>query len=288
MNHFNCLIAALLLGPLLSLGGAAQGQPAIRMYVFDAGTLESDPARYQLKPDEVKATQLAMTAFLIVHPRGTLMWDTGGVADDTWTPTGGPVRKRILLSDYRERPVVVRQSLVAQLASAGYQPSLITYLSLSHYHWDHVANANLFAGATWLVRKVEREAMFPERLPEVAQPSTFAALRSSKVKEIDTDEFDVFGDGTVLIVATPGHTPGHQSLYVKLVNTGGVVLAGDLYHYPEERSLNRLPTADVNVNETKLSRERVEAFLSRTRSQLWIQHDLTAAQGWKKAPAYYD
>jgi N-acyl homoserine lactone hydrolase len=287
MRRFSCLLTALFLAPLLSVGGVAQ-DARVRLYVFDAGTLESDPARYQLKPDEVKTTQLAMTAFLIVHPRGTLMWDTGGVADDTWTPNGRPVSKRILLSDYRERPVVVRQSLVAQLAAAGYQPAQITYLSLSHYHWDHVANANLFAGATWLVRKVERDAMFPEKVPEVAQPSTFAALRSSKVKEIDTDEFDVFGDGSVVILAMPGHTPGHQGLYVKLANTGGVVLAGDLYHYPEERSLQRLPTADVNVNETKLSRERLEAFLSRTRSQLWIQHDFTAAQGWRKAPAYYD
>jgi glyoxylase-like metal-dependent hydrolase (beta-lactamase superfamily II) len=288
MRPLSCLIAALFLTPLLGAGGVAQEQARIRLYVFDAGTLESDPARYQLKPDEVKATQLAMTAFLIVHPRGTLMWDTGGVADDTWTPTGGPVSKRILLSDYRQRPVVVRQPIGAQLAAAGYQPAQITYLSLSHYHWDHVANANLFAAATWLVRKVERDAMLPERPPEVAQPSTFALLRSSRVKEIDTDEFDVFGDGSVVILAMPGHTPGHQGLYVKLANTGGVVLAGDLYHYPEERSLRRLPTADVNVNDTRLSRERLEAFLSRTRSQLWIQHDLSAARSWRKAPAYYD
>jgi N-acyl homoserine lactone hydrolase len=287
VRSFSCLIAALLLTPLLGAGGS-QGQADIRLYVLDAGTLESDPARYQLRPDEVRATQLAMTAFLIVHPRGTLMWDTGGVADDTWTPTGQPVAKRILLSDYRERPVVVRQSIAGQLAAAGYQPAQITYLALSHYHWDHVANANLFAGATWLVRKMERDAMLPEQPPQVAQPSTFAALRSSRVKEIDTDEFDVFGDGGVVIVATPGHTRGHQSLYVKLANTGGIVLAGDLYHYPEERSLRRLPTADVDVNETRLSRARLEAFLSRTRSQLWIQHDLTAAQSWRKAPAYYD
>ena len=288
MRPFRCAIAALILAPLLVTAGITQGQARVRLYVFDAGTLESDPARYQLKPAEVRATQLAMTAFLIVHPRGTLMWDTGGVADDTWTPTGGPVSKRILLSDYRERPVMVRQSIAAQLASAGYQPAQITYLALSHYHWDHVANANLFAGATWLVRKAERDAMLPERLPEVAQPSTFAALRSSRVKEIDTDEFDVFGDGSVVILAMPGHTPGHQGLYLKLANTGGLVLSGDLYHYPEERSLQRLPTAEVNVNDTRLSRERLEMFLSRTRSQLWIQHDLTAAQSWRKAPAYYD
>lgn len=288
MRSFSCLVAALFLTPLLSVGGVAQDQARIRLYVFDGGTLESDPARYQLRPDEVKATPLSITACLIVHPRGTLMWDTGAVADDSWTPTGPPVSKRLLLSDSRERSVVVRQSITAQLAAAGYQPAQITYLALSHFHWDHVANANLFAGATWLVRKTERDAMFPARPPEVAQPSTFAALRSSRVKEIDTDEFDVFGDGTVLILATPGHTPGHQSLYVKLATTGGVVLAGDLYHYPEERSLRRLPTADVNVNDTRLSRERLEAFLSRTGAQLWIQHDLTAAQSWKKAPAYYD
>ena len=105
---------------------------------------------------------------------------------------------------------------------------------------------------------------------------------------ITTDQYDVFGDGTVIIMATPGHTPGHQSLYVKLPKTGGVVLSGDLYHYPEERTLNRWPPSDANVDQLRASRAALEAFLKRTGAQLWIQHDLNASARLKKAPAYYE
>jgi glyoxylase-like metal-dependent hydrolase (beta-lactamase superfamily II) len=260
----------------------------MRLYVLDGGILESDPARYQLKKEEVAATQLSVTAFLVVHPRGTLMWDSGAVSDDSWTPTGGPVERRLILSDYRERPVTVRQALKAQLAAAGYRATDITYLALSHFHWDHTANANAFATATWLVRKVERDAMFPDAPPQVPQPSTFAALHASKSVIITADQFDVFGDGTVIIMATPGHTPGHQSLYIKLPKTGGIVLSGDLYHYPEERTLNRWPPSDANVDQLRGSRGALEAFLKRTGAQLWIQHDLNASARLKKAPAYYE
>ncbi len=269
------------------LEGRAQGTPGVRLYVLDGGVLESDPTRYRLTSQEVGATQLSVTAFLVVHPRGSLMWDTGAVPDDSWTPTGQPVTKRIYLSDGRERPVTVTRSISEQIAAAGMPPSQVTYLALSHAHWDHTANANTFASATWLTRQVERDAMFPAAPPAVPQPSTFARLRTSQVVLVN-GEHDVFGDGSVLLLPTPGHTNGHQALYVKLPNTGGVVLAGDLYHYPEERTLNRLPTADADVEQTRQSRAWLEAFLMRTGARLWIQHDLTAARAWKKSPTYYD
>jgi glyoxylase-like metal-dependent hydrolase (beta-lactamase superfamily II) len=92
----------------------------------------------------------------------------------------------------------------------------VPYLALSHYHYDHTANANEFAGAIWLVRQAGRDAMFAEKPPGVTQPSTYAALRNSKTLILKSDERDVFGDGTVVIKSAPGHTPGHQVLYVKL------------------------------------------------------------------------
>jgi glyoxylase-like metal-dependent hydrolase (beta-lactamase superfamily II) len=198
------------------------------------------------------------------------------------------VPRRIILSDGRERPMTMRRPLAAQLSAAGYRPADITYLALSHAHWDHVANANLFAGSTWLTREAERDTMFPARQPDVAQPSTFAALRASRAVLVGPGDHDVFGDGTVVLLSTPGHTPGHQSLYVRLAKTGGVVLSGDLYHYPEERTLNRLPTAEISLEDTRASRRRLDAFLARTGAQLWIQHDLVAAAGWRKAPEFYD
>jgi N-acyl homoserine lactone hydrolase len=275
-------------------GGRAQEartrapQSSVRLYVFDGGVLESDPARYRLKPAEVATTQLSIAAFLVVHPRGTLMWDAAAIPDDSWTPTGAPVRRRFFLSNGQERQVAIRAPLKAQLAASGFTPANITYFALSHYHWDHVANANDFVRATWLARQVEREAMFPPKAIEPPQPSTFAALQSSKTMIIATEDHDVFGDGSVVIKHTPGHTPGHQVLYVKLAKTGGVVLSGDLYHYPEERRLNRLPVADFNEEQTRRSREALEAFLKRSGAQLWIQHDLKAHEKLRKAPQYYE
>ena len=259
-----------------------------RLYILDGGTLESDPARYRLTKEEVSATQLSVIAALIVHPKGTLMWDTGAIADDSWAPTGRPVQRRLVLNNSQERRVTLRTTMKAQLAAIGYTPDAITYLALSHYHWDHTANANQFVKSTWLARKIERDAMLPETAPEPPQPSTFADLKNGKTVVIQEDDHDVFGDGTVVLKLAKGHTPGHQVLYVKLAKTGGVLLSGDLYHYPEERTLNRLPTFEFNVDQTRESRAAIEAFLKKTGAQLWIQHDFTAMAKLKKAPAFYE
>lgn len=269
----------------------AQARPAsatpIKLYVFDGGTLESDPARYQLTKEDVKVTQLSVAAFLIVHPKGLLMWDTAAVPDSEWTPTGSPVRQRLVLNDGQERFVTIARPLAAQLQAAGYQASDINFLALSHYHWDHTANASLFPGATWLVRQIEKDAMFSDKPGGTSRPGTYAALKNSKTTIIRADEHDVFGDGTVILKAAPGHTPGHQVLYVKLPETGPVLLSGDLYHYQAERTMGKYPTFEFNVDQTKASRAAVEAFITKTKARLWIQHDWTAHQALKKAPEYY-
>ena len=177
--------------------------------------------------------------------------------------------------------------LAAQLQAAGHRPSDITHLALSHYHWDHTANANLFASATWLVRKEERDAMLAAKPAGASRPQTYSALAKSRTQIVTADEHDVFGDGTVILKAAPGHTPGHQVLYVNLPETGPVVLSGDLYHYPQERSMARYPTFEVNLEQTRVSRASLETFMTKTKARLWIQHDLTAHAALKKAPEYY-
>ena len=286
---FIVLLAVLGIQPLSGQSTSAPKPPqAVRLYILDGGTLESDPARYRLTKEEVSVPQLSVVAALIVHPKGTLMWDTGAIADDSWAPAGRPVQRRLVLNNSQERRVTLRTTMKAQLAAIGYTPDAITYLALSHYHWDHTANANQFVKSTWLARKIERDAMLPETAPEPPQPSTFADLKNGKTVVIQEDDHDVFGDGTVVLKLAKGHTPGHQVLYVKLAKTGGVVLSGDLYHYPEERTLNRLPTFEFNVDQTRESRAAIEAFLKKTGAQLWIQHDFTAMAKIKKAPAFYE
>jgi glyoxylase-like metal-dependent hydrolase (beta-lactamase superfamily II) len=268
--------------------GSDRGLQTPRLYVLEGGVLESDPTRYRLTADDVQETQLSVAAYLIVHPRGVLLWDAGGIADSERISAAGGVQQRVVRADGGERFVTLGPSLESQITSAGYAPSAVTHMAFSHYHWDHTANANAFAHATWLVRAIERDVMFGAEPPGAARPATYAALRNVSPVLVATEQHDVFGDGTVVLLHTPGHSEGHQALYVKLARTGGVVLSGDLYHYPEERSLNRLPTFEVDQQATAEARRALEIFLTRTDATLWIQHDLVAHRKLKKAPEYYD
>ncbi len=274
-----------LLALALASGAAAQPtkpQPpkTVRLYVLDCGILDNaDTSRYQLKRNEIGTHLMSVPVFLIVHPKGTLLWDTGAIPDATFKPDGLPATLRYATS---------LKPLGEQLAEVGYKPSDITYLALSHFHWDHVGNANAFAGSTWLVRQKERDIMFADPPSDRTIPAHFSALKNSKTVIIKDDEYDVFGDGAVIIKAAPGHSPDHQVLFVKLARTGPVLLSGDLWHYPEERKLGRLPTMEYNKEQTAASRERIEAFLKKTGAQLWIQHDYYGTLKLKKAPAFYE
>jgi glyoxylase-like metal-dependent hydrolase (beta-lactamase superfamily II) len=266
---------------------SAPAPSSLRLYVFDCGTMQTDLTRFRLEPSEVATNVLATPCFMVAHPRGTLMWDVGAVPDQDWMPTGSPVAHHLTLPDQSTRDLMLNKQLVSQLAEAGYRPEDINYLALSHYHWDHVANANAFANATWLVRKVERDMMFAE-MPPVTMPTWYAQLKEAKSVEIEGETYDVFGDGTVVLMNAPGHTAGHQTLYLKLAQTGDVMLSGDLYHFTEARALKRVPTFDYDQTLTPASREKAEAFLATSGAKLWIQHDSALIASLKKAPEYYE
>jgi glyoxylase-like metal-dependent hydrolase (beta-lactamase superfamily II) len=275
----------------LSVGASAQRQaPAgLRLYVFDGGTLaNADISRYRLRENEVATTRMSIACYAVVHPRGVLMWDACAVPDASWTPTGKPEVQHVTLPDGQPREVTLTQALLPQLAAAGIRPGAVSYLGLSHSHWDHTGNANALAGAVWITRGAEREAMFATPPPPLSQPRTYERLRTSKRLLVTGDEHDVFGDGSVVIEFAPGHTAAHQVLIVKLPRTGTVVLSGDLYHYPEERTLKRIPTFEADPAQTAASRARIETLLRRSGAQLWIQHDLTAHAKRRKPPEYYD
>ena len=276
----------------LSLAAALASPPApksLRVYVFDGGKLDGgDPSRFSLKREEMAMADMSIAAYLVVHPKGTLMWDAGALPDNELTSEGTTTRYRIVLPNGNERFVTTSRKLASQLAQTGYSPADINYLALSHYHYDHTGNANLFAGATWLVRKVERDIMFPDKPNDLTRPDTYARLKTSKTTLVSSDDYDVFGDGTVVLKFTPGHTPGHQVLFLKLAKTGPIVISGDLYHYPEERTLHRVPTFDVDPKATAASRTALDQFMTKAGAQLWIQHDLAASLKTKKAPAFYE
>jgi N-acyl homoserine lactone hydrolase len=117
--------------------------------------------------------------------------------------------------------------------------------------------------------------------------STYSELRNSKTILLHGDH-DVFGDGAVVIKSTPGHTAGHQSLFVRLAKTGSVLLSGDLYHYPEERALGVVPTFEFNKEQSQASRAAMERFMQERGAQLWIQHDIVHYAKLTKSPRYYE
>jgi len=282
------LIAAILAAAALAVAAPAPPK-SVRVYVFDGGQLGGgDPARFSLKREEMAVADMSIAAYLIVHPRGILMWDAAALPDKEVTSEGTSTKYRIVLPNGNERFVTTATTLATQFAKTGYSPRDVNYLALSHYHYDHTGNANMFSGATWLVRQAERDIMFPDKPNDLTRPQTYASLKTSKTTIITTADYDVFGDGTVVLKHTPGHTPGHQVLFVKLAKTGPVVISGDLYHYPEERTLNRVPTFDADPKQTAASRVALDIFLKNTGAALWIQHDLAAHQKLNKAPAYYE
>ena len=264
------------------LAAAAAGQKSqqnnqsMKLYVFDCATLnDRDPATYGLTRQQVESVNMSDPCFLIVHPRGTLLWETG-LNDAVYNRPGGGGAKHDTIA----------RSLKSQLAAVGYQPKDITYLAISHLHGDHSGNANDYAGSTWIAQKAERDYMFSAGLPANIHPDEYAALKNSKTTLIEGDH-DVFGDGSVMLILTPGHTPGHQSLLVRLPKTGPVILTGDLFHFPGERTFRTMPSGEKAL-QTPASRDKIEALLKKTGAQLWIQHDVVGNAKLKKSPAFYE
>jgi N-acyl homoserine lactone hydrolase len=276
---------------MMALCVAAAAQPAppsgmpplpkvkgVRLYVIDCGTIIShEPERFGLKREDVPDPDFSDPCFLVIHPRGMLLFDTG--------LTDAQVGRSIYENKNGYEGLLKTTTLKGELANIGVTAPMITYLAISHSHWDHVGNANAFAGSTWLARKSEYDFMFAPTVTPAARKN-YDALAQARIQYIQGD-YDVFGDGSVVLLSTPGHSPGHQSLYVKLAHTGGVVISGDLYHYSAERTLNRVPPREQNL-ETPASRKKVEDFLARTHSQLWIGHAIDWYQAAVKAPGWYD
>jgi N-acyl homoserine lactone hydrolase len=265
---------------------AARGQKtaapvtSLRVYLFDCGLIRGeDPLSYGLNPGDVKNPDMVVPCYLIVHPKGTLMWDVGVIPDAAFKGDEPATQSGEDDSESSPRP------LLPQLAALGYPAESITYIAFSHYHFDHTANANAFAGSTWLVHAAERDAMFAAS-PE--HQATYSRLRKSKTIILPNTDYDVFGDGTVVIKYTPGHTPGHQALALKLPKTGPVLIAGDLWHYKAERTASRPPDGEANKEETMASRAAMEAYLKESGAQLWIEHDPATFHRLKKAPDYIE
>jgi len=287
-NRVGPALSALAVAALLVACSADPG-PAVakaaahpKLYILDCGTIAPmDPKLFGLERNEIKGDGGFVTpCYLVVHPKGTLIWDVGQVPDAHIPDDGTEVAEQGILKATRR--------LAPQLAALGYQPQDITYIAMSHYHVDHTANANLFARSTWIVQRAEYDIMFSEAQVGIRSPETYQDLKNAKRITLDNADHDVFGDGTVIVKTAPGHTPGHQMLFLKLAKFGPLLLVGDLYHFPEEKTLDRVPTFDFDAAMTRATRKKVDEFLEQTHATMWIPHDPASNAALKKAPQFYD
>lgn len=273
---------------LVSLLGAScaplppqQAAAGPRLYAFNCGSIEVlDVSVFHPGIDQGKRKMLTNSCYLIVHAKGTLLWDAGLPDALVKTPDG------VLLFDiFRLR---VTQPLAPQLAQIGHPAPSIQYLGISHLHGDHVGNADLLPQATLLIQQEEYAAGFSADPAKFGfDPSSYGTLRTNPVKQLQGD-YDVFGDGTVVIKRTLGHTPGHQALFVKLARTGPILLSGDFVHFTDNWTAQRVPGFNFDKDASRKTMQDMAAFLKSEQATLWIQHDLEQNAQIRHAPDYYD
>jgi N-acyl homoserine lactone hydrolase len=244
-----------------------------RLYILNCGEgMAGDISRWSPGVNVGESMAFVDSCYLIKHARGWLLWDTG-LADAVAAMPDGlrPADPRAVLW---HRP----KTLAAQLDELGLRPSEIKYVAVSHSHPDHIGNVDMFPQAILLVQKAEYE------WPAPGGPRFRPDL---PVTELEGD-FDVFGDGSATLLATPGHTPGHQSLLIRLPKTGAVLLTGDAVHFKDNWDNRRVPEPNFNKEQTLASMQRMADVIGKEKAQLWINHDKAQRDTQMLSPAFYE
>lgn len=277
-----CVLFAALLGAIVWFDGfiltPARASAAVeRMFVLNCGEARvSDISQWSPGINVGKPMTFSNNCYLIQHGNDWMLWDMGVPDDWVRTPEG-------VVGSPGVRGIVNR-TLASQLDEIGVKPDDVTIIALSHAHFDHVGNTRLFPRAKWYVQKTEYQVMFgPEYKKFRFMPTLYATLRNNPVVMLQGDR-DIFGDGSVRILSTPGHTPGHQSLLVRLPKTGLVILSGDVAHFEENFINRRVPTFNADAKQTRQSMNKVDAIVKNERAQLWINHDVTQSARIPRAP----
>jgi glyoxylase-like metal-dependent hydrolase (beta-lactamase superfamily II) len=253
-----------------------------RMYVLDCGENQTnDLSRWSPGFNAGKYFEFSDQCYLIRHAKGLMLWDSG-LADSIVATPGGVVRGGGAIRS------IVRKTLVSQLAEIGVKPEEVTHIAFSHTHGDHVGNANYFTRATLYIQEAEYDAAFGANPSKFGfDPSLYDKLRTNPVVKLNGD-YDVFGDASVMILSTPGHTPGHQSLLVRLPKRGPVVLSGDMTHFQENWVNRRVPANNFNKEQSLQSMEKIAVLLDASKAQLWINHDKAQSMGVPHSPQYVE
>ena len=266
MRKFPLVAAA-----LLALAGVARPAAAAveKMYLFDCGEIALLDAS-SFTPGASGPGKLAVTCYLIKNGTSWALFDTG---------LGDPIINMKEGQKSNAGVWTVKKTLASQLAEIGLKPTDVTHLILSHSHPDHVGNLGLFEGATLVVQKAEYDWK---------DPMGMSRFKPGQKAITPDGDHDLFGDGSVRLIATHGHSPGHQNLLVKLPKTGAIMLTGDSVHTKANWESKRVPERNFSVPQSLAALEKMAKVLREENAQLWIGHEPSEPAQRKYSPAFYD
>ena len=276
------LFAAALIAGCASTSNTA-GNGVERMYVLYCGEGNApDMARWTpgVAANVNKPIKLSNSCYLIKHAKGWMLWETGYSESIVGNAKGNPTP---VLHWYWRAP----KSLTQQLADLGLSPNDIAYVGFSHAHPDHVGNGSLFTRANLFIQESEYDFYISPKGKPPVEPANWSKLRDNPTTKLHGD-YDVFGDGSVTILTSPGHTPGHQALLVKLPRTGPVLLTGDAVHFRDNWDTPRAPVQNFDKEATITSVEKLKKVAATNNAQVWINHDSAQTATLKKSPAFYE
>ncbi len=254
----------------------AEEPAALKVYALDCGhIIFKDMAMFNDTGQfDGQTRELSDICVLVQHPKGILLWETGlpkSARDQTM---------REGIAHY------VTTTIQEQLAQINVKPEDITYVTVSHAHFDHSGNLRDFPKATVLLQSKEWNYINSKPAPFGVNPANFGNLKKDKLVLLKGD-YDVFGDGSVRFFATPGHTPGHQSMLVKLAS-GNILFSGDLYHQHESYEHNYVPGFNNSRADTLASSDRVKGLLKTYNAKLIVQHDKADFESLPALPNYLE
>ncbi len=251
-------------GAIKAIGKSAK-KSGVKLHVFSGGKIIVNNLELfsQDTTYHGQSKTFADAFYVIQHPKGNLMWDAGLpenlIGQKPYTDPSGAFT------------VSRKDSVVNQLKSIGLKISDFKYFALSHNHFDHIGHANTMKDATWLVQENEYN-FFRSDIAKEKHAELYNGIKDlTNPKKINGD-YDVFGDETVIIKYAPGHTIGHQTLYLNIGLEKPVILVGDLYHFEENRMNKGVPIFNHNVENTLKSMEVIEQFAKEKGAEIIIQH----------------
>ena len=289
---------ALTLGLALMLAGTADANAASklpdpdragvadRLYRLDCGhSLANDESVWTPGENVGRDIEFSSTCWLIKHGNEWLLWDTGVPESSLNDPKGWSTLPTLIVYH-------LDKSITAQLAEINLKPSDIGRVAISHTHGDHIGNMGLFPNAAIMMQRAEYNWIHSPDGPNDNVNQLMALARTllgepKHLQPLDGDT-DVFGDGSVTLLATPGHTPGHQSLLLHLRSSGFIILSGDVVHLQQNLAKNIVPSLNTDKAASIASMARVRQLIDTYHARLFINHDKTQTDRLKLLPAFYD